>query len=221
MRMALASCRRLAADAPIMHQGGTGDVSKRKDGAERDSVADPALWPALMRRAQDGDAQAYRLLLGSVLPAIRALVRRRVFDEALAEDVVQETMLTLHRVRHTYDPARPMMPWIAAIAATRAIDGLRRQGRVQRRELWDETVLAMELDPDAARRMEAFAVQDEVESLLARLPARQRQAVEMVKLQQMTLDHAAQATSQSVPALKALLHRAFTRLRQDGAGENG
>jgi RNA polymerase sigma-70 factor (ECF subfamily) len=189
--------------------------------AARPSTAEPALWPALMAKAQDGDAQAYRLLLGSVMPAIQSAVRRRVFDEALAEDVVQDTMLTLHRVRHTYDPARPMMPWIAAIAATRAIDALRRQGRTQRREVWDETVLAAELDPHAVARMEDFGAQDEVASLLARLPARQRQAVELVKLQQMSLDHAAQATSQSVPALKALLHRAFARLRQDGAGGRG
>jgi len=189
--------------------------------ARRRARAEPALWPALMVRAQDGDEQAYRLLLGSVMPVLQALVRRRVFDEALAEDVVQDTMLTLHRVRHTYDPARPMMPWIAAIAATRAIDALRRQGRNQRREIWDEAVLAAELDPHAAQRMEDFAVQDEVAQRLARLSARQRQAVEMVKLQQMSLDHAAQATSQSVPALKALLHRAFARLRRDGAGGHG
>ncbi len=187
----------------------------------RQTLADPALWPALMHKAQDGDARAYRLLLGSMMPAIEALVRRRVFDEVLAQDVVQDTMMTLHRVRHTYDPARPMMPWIAAIAATRAIDALRRQGRRQRREIWDEAVLAAELDPQATARMEDFGVQDEVAALLARLPARQRQAVDMVKLQQMSLDQAAQATSQSVPALKALLHRALARLRQDGAGGHG
>ncbi|WP_218018865.1 RNA polymerase sigma factor [Novosphingobium rosa] len=196
-----------------------------RDGIDRKSRAigraEPALWPALMRKAQDGDQQAYRLLLGSLMPAIQSLVRRRVFDEALAEDVVQEVLMTLHRVRHTYDPARPMMPWIAAIAATRAVDALRRQGRVQRREIWDETVLAMELDPDAGARMEDFAVQGEVSQLLSTLPARQRQAVEMVKLQEMSLDHVAQATSQSVPALKALLHRAFAKLRQNGVGDNG
>jgi RNA polymerase sigma-70 factor (ECF subfamily) len=173
-----------------------------------------------MQKAQGGDQDAYRCLLGSLVPAIRALVRRRVYDEALADDVVQDTLLTLHRVRHTYDPTRPMMPWIAAIAAARAIDGLRRQGRTQRREVWDEVVLAMELDPDATRQMEHFAVENELGRLLDLLPARQRQAVEMVKLQQMSLDHAAQVSHQSVPALKALLHRAFTRLRQHGNDGN-
>lgn len=194
-------------------------MSGRCDKSEE--TAGPALWPALMVEAQAGDQQAYRRLLGALLPAIRALVRRRVFDETLADDVVQDTLLTIHRVRHTYDPARPMLPWIAAIASTRAIDALRRQGRIQRRELWDETVLAMELDPDAARRMEGFADQHEVGRLLDLLPARQRQVVEMVKLQQMSLDHAAQVSQQSVPAIKALLHRAFTRLRHHGIGDNG
>lgn len=194
------------------------------DGPERPArmiLADPAQWPSLMHKAQAGDQRAYRCLLGSVLPAIRMMVRRRVYDEALADDVVQEVLMTLHRVRHTYDPARPIMPWIAAIVSARAIDGLRRQGRIQRRELWDETVLAMELDPDAQRRMEEFATGDEVGRLLDLLPERQRQAVDMVKLQQMSLDQAAHASSQSVPAIKSLLHRAFARLRQHGIGDNG
>jgi RNA polymerase sigma-70 factor, ECF subfamily len=210
---------------PRPRRGHEGTGVSARDGqsgrAERRACAEPALWGALMARAQDGDEPAYRLLLGSILPVLTALVRRRVFDEALAEDVVQDTMMTLHRVRHTYDPARPMLPWIAAIASTRAVDALRRQGRIQRREIWDEAVLAMELDPEGARAMEAFAVRDEVSRRLAELPARQRQAVEMVKLQQMTLDHAARATSLSVPALKALLHRALARLRQGEVGDNG
>jgi len=199
-------------------------VSTQRDSARKPArpiTADPCGWPALMERAQAGDQQAYRQLLDALVPAIRNLVRRRVFDDALADDVVQETLLTVHRVRHTYDPARPLMPWIAAIAAARAIDGLRRQGRIRHREVWDEATLAMELDPDAARPVETFANQHEVARLLGLLPARQRQAVEMVTLQEMSVDHAAAASRLSVPAIKALLHRALTRMRQHGIGDHG
>lgn len=199
-------------------------VSTQSDSAlrpDRQTTPDPSEWPALMERSQAGDQHAYRQLLGALVPAIHNLVRRRVFDDALADDVVQETLLTMHRVRHTYDPARPLLPWIAAIAAARAIDALRRQGRIQRREVWNEATLAMELDPDGARPMEQLANRHEVERLLDVLPTRQRQAVEMVKLQQMSVDHAAQASHLSVPAIKALLHRALARMRQHGIGDHG
>jgi RNA polymerase sigma-70 factor (ECF subfamily) len=80
-----------------------------------------------MRRAQDGDQAAYRMVLRAIVPAIRRIVARRIFDEALVEDAVQDTLMTIHRLRHTYDPARPLMPWVAAIATSRAIDALRRR----------------------------------------------------------------------------------------------
>lgn len=197
---------------------GSSDVPDAPGETPPEVTTDPGLWPVLMVRAQTGDQQAYRQLLGSLLPPLRALVRRRVFDETLAEDVVQDTLLTLHRVRHTYDPNQSLLPWIAAIASMRAVDGLRRQGRIQRRELWDEVAMAAELDPDATNRMEGFAATREVGRLLSQLPARQREAVELVKLQQMSLSNAAKITGQSVAALKSLLHRAFIRLRQNGIG---
>ena len=75
-------------------------------------------WPEWMRRAQDGDQAAYRMVLRAIVPAIRRIVARRIFDEALVEDAVQDTLMTIHRLRHTYDPARPLMPWVAAIATS-------------------------------------------------------------------------------------------------------
>ena len=67
-------------------------------------------WPALMARAQAGDRAAYNQLLKAMVPAIRALVCKKIRDEVLVEDVIQETLLAIHRVRHTYDPQRPILP---------------------------------------------------------------------------------------------------------------
>lgn len=168
-----------------------------------------------MRRAQDGDQAAYRIVLRAIVPAIRRIAARRIFDEALVEDAVQDTLMTVHRLRHTYDPARPLMPWVGAIATTRAIDVLRRSGRTRRFEVADDE--AMEAAPDhAADPGEAWGNEREVALLLGRLPQRQRMMVEMVKLKEMSLDDAAQASRTSVSAVKALLHRALARLREDG-----
>lgn len=64
-----------------------------------------------MARAQDGDRQAYRILLEDATPFLRALAGRCFKETADVEDVVQDVLLTVHAVRQTYDPRRPFGPW--------------------------------------------------------------------------------------------------------------
>lgn len=172
-----------------------------------------------MVRAQDGDQEAYNRLLKGMVPAIRSLVRRRIIDEALREDVVQDVLLTIHRVRRTYDPARPILPWVSAIATSRAIDALRRTGRRRLREVHDEA--AFMDHADAAQPFEEATSAQEINGMLSRLPYRQRLMVEMVHLREMSLSDAAASSHLSISAVKALLHRALTRLRQNGANDHG
>lgn len=169
-----------------------------------------------MRQAQDGDQAAYRSVLRAVLPVVRTLARRCIVDDTLAEDVVQETLLTIHRLRHTYDPGRPLLPWIAAITRARAIDALRRSGRSYRREVVDEVLLAQAGDPDALTAIAASDAVREIGRMLEVLPLRQRTIVEMVKLREMSLDDAATESRMSVSAVKSVLHRALARLREYG-----
>lgn len=169
-----------------------------------------------MRRAQDGDQAAYRLVLRALLPGIRRMARRRIADEALAEDAVQDTLLTIHRLRHTYDPARPLMPWVSAISAARSIDALRRSGRARRFEVADEEAMMAACDPGAAEPGQALERERQVARMLDLLPQRQRMMVEMVKLREMSLDDAARTSRLSLSSVKSLLHRALARLREEG-----
>ncbi len=90
------------------------------------AAARRAAW---MGAAQDGDARAYRLLLRECATLAAAVARRHGVPPFAVDDVVQDTLLTVHRVRHTYDPTRPFDPWLRAIAGRRAVDALRRRGR--------------------------------------------------------------------------------------------
>ena len=128
--------------------------------------------------------------------------------------MVQDTLLTLHRVRQTYDPQRPFSPWLASIAARRGIDGLRRRSRVARYEISNE-VESYETfaDPAANSDIEALGAAEELEQLLQRLPPRQRQALEAMKLKELSLREAAAVSGQSVGALKVNTHRAIKALR--------
>lgn len=171
-------------------------------------------WPALMARAQAGDKQAYNQLLKAMVPAIRAFVRKKIRDEALVEDVIQETLLAIHRVRHTYDPQRPILPWVAAIASARAIDALRQRGRSQ--EVQDDD--ALKLHP--AGPEDGVTGQDEITEYLGTLPLRQREIVESVHLREQSLAQAAAETNLSLSAVKSLLHRAMLNLRKYGSSKH-
>lgn len=171
-------------------------------------------WSQLMCAAQAGDRAAYSRLLHEVTPFVRALLRRHCWQPQDLEELVQDTLLALHRVRQTYDPKRPFSPWLGAIAMRRGIDGLRRRSRRARHEVTASAESYETFtDPDANIDMDAAAAPAEVEALLQRLPPRQRQALETLKLREMSLTEAAAVSGQSVGALKVNTHRAIKTLR--------
>ena len=178
---------------------------------------------ALMRLAQDGDAAAYQALLRACLPVVAAAARRQGVPREQVDDVVQEVLLTVHRVRHTYDPARPFLPWLRAIAQRRAVDALRRQGRRHGREVHDPIAYEGHADPapSAGQALEGAEHASRLRLAIGALPQRQREAVERLGLGEQSLDEAAAETGRSKGALKVNLHRALKALRGRLGGEPG
>ncbi len=169
-------------------------------------------WGALLAAAQQGDAAAYRNFLVSILPFVRSVARRRSWSDDMAEDVVQDTLLTVHRVRHTYEPGRPVRPWLAAIVARRAIDAMRRLGRQSAREVHDPAAYETFADP-GANREEAGDAPETLARMMTQLTPRQKEAVDLVKLKEMSLMEASAASGQSIASLKVNVHRAIRKLR--------
>jgi RNA polymerase sigma-70 factor, ECF subfamily len=187
-------------------------------GEARHSIASGASareldWSILMARAQDGDGEAYRRLLGDIVPYLRSLARRHHRDPGDVEDTVQDVLLTVHAIRHTYDPHRPFGPWLVAIARRRIVDRLRRQGRTRAREV------ALDLEHETFCAPEANLGEGEwnrraLDDAIKNLPPGQREAVRLLKLQEMSLQQAAVASGMSVAALKVAMHRALKNLRK-------
>jgi RNA polymerase sigma-70 factor (ECF subfamily) len=169
----------------------------------------------LMRAAQDGDAAAYDELLRAVAPRVRRMVvRQRGFAGAdVVEDLVQDVLLTVHRARATYDPARPFMPWLLAIVRHRLADGARRHARTRAREvaLDGETLTLAE---PATNPLDEMADVEALRQAVRALPARQRTAIELLKLRELSLDEAAALSGMRVGALKVATHRAMGALRR-------
>ncbi|MGH8233316.1 MAG: RNA polymerase sigma factor [Rhodanobacteraceae bacterium] len=167
-----------------------------------------------MAAAQAGDRRLYERLLADSVALIRAVARRQGVTQDHLDDVVQETLITVHRVRHTYDPTRSYDTWLSAIASRRAIDALRSRGRRDRRELHDDLALELHSDRDdasaaAERQQQARRLRETV----AQLPAAQREAVEHLGLKEQSLAETAAHTGRTTGALKVNLHRALKALR--------
>ncbi len=164
-----------------------------------------------MAAAQRGDSGLYERLLGELLPLLRAFVRGRIRDHAAMEDVVQNVLLAVHRARHTYRPERPFSPWLAAVARNAVIDHLRRrQRRVAREEpLEDAERVAGEM---AEPQIDPL-LSPEIRAALERLPAAQREAVELIQIRGLSVAEAAERVGIKPGALKVRAHRGYRALR--------
>lgn len=183
--------------------------------ADRD--AQGARWRMLMAQGQAGDAAAYRALLVEVTPWIRGAARAMLRDAAEAEDAVQDALLTLHQVRHTYDPTRPFKPWLATVAKRRVLDrmdGARRRLARHAPVEAAENVASETFSAHGPNTQEQGLRADELRAAMARLPKGQRQALELLKLQEKSLAEAAAETGLSITALKVATHRAMISLRK-------
>ena len=146
-----------------------------------------------MAAAQSGDGTAYSRLLRDVLPYVRAIVRRHHATPDRVEDVVQDVLLTIHRVRNTYDPSRPFTAWLGAIAHRRSVDAVRRKVRIDAAETFSPVAYETYADPAANKDISAHEDNAVLAEAIAALPPRQRQAVELLRLREMSLVEASAA----------------------------
>jgi RNA polymerase sigma-70 factor (ECF subfamily) len=189
--------------------------------ANRDNAADRQC-SAWMLAARTGDEAAYNALLRSCIPLIRRMARRQGIRSHGVDDVVQDTLLALHRARHAYDPSRSFTGWLSTIAQRRAIDGLRRSGRIRASEI--HAPLAYENHPDANGDLTAGAAKlDRMARLrvaLRKLPTGQRRTVEVV-LRSRSFGCAAAAAGCPIASLRVSWHRALAALRAQVIGGDG
>lgn len=187
------------------------DAGQQPAGNRQGEEARDIDWTILMARAQDGDATAYLRLLQEITPYLRSLVRRWHKDRWDVEDTVQDILLTVHSIRHTYDPSRPFGPWLVGIANRRAVDRLRRRGRQALRE----TPLNPEHEDVATTAPEIDGILDKhrLEEAIGSLPPVQQEAVNLLKLEEMSLKDASAQTGLSIASLKMATHRALRKLR--------
>ncbi|HUJ32673.1 MAG TPA: RNA polymerase sigma factor [Candidatus Acidoferrum sp.] len=184
-----------------------GYVDTGKDWVKTAYPMRPESLETLMARYQAGDFAAATALIDHVSPQLHRFFVVQFASRADADDLLQETWLRIHKVRRTYRPGEPLLPWFYAIARHVRVDHYRKAIRITARER------KLEEMSEAAAAHEEFGT-DELEALLAPLPESQREVIEMLKVAGMSLEEVARATSSSVGSVKQKAHRAYEKLRE-------
>jgi RNA polymerase sigma factor (sigma-70 family) len=187
------------ADAGAESGADSGADSRAESGNERAEHA----WGALMAAAQGGDGAAYRRLLLAVKTWLGRYYRGRL-PPSMIDDAVQEALLAIHEKRHTYDPSRPFVAWLAAIARYKWIDAL----RALKAKPTDELMESVAADDTEAATTSAW----DLERIMVRLKPAQAEVIRLVKLQGFSTEEAAARTGQSVSLVKVNIHRGLKQL---------
>lgn len=169
-----------------------------------------------MARFCDGDEDAFAVLYDRYAPQLEVFLRRFVRDRALAEDLLQTTFLSVVRARGRYTPTGGVRAWMYAIAANAGRDALRRRG-ARPEQAFDPALLADLASAgdgaDPALPLSDPNVVRAVDQALQQLPAEQREAVLLHKMQGLSFPEIARALGTSVGAAKVRAHRGYQRLK--------
>jgi RNA polymerase sigma-70 factor (ECF subfamily) len=166
-----------------------------------------------MERYAAGDDAAFAAVYDKIAPRLYGYLLRQTRERSRAEDLVQQTMLHIHRARTRFIPGAEVTPWAFAIARRLLLDGLRRAKR---------EVAPSEEDPDSALAtgdaaddmVQARELAARITAVLAKLPESQRVAFELLKQEGLTVAEAAEVLGTTAAAVKLRAHRAYEALRR-------
>jgi RNA polymerase sigma-70 factor (ECF subfamily) len=160
-----------------------------------------------MSQYQQADPIAAEALVDLLSPKFYRFFSSRPGDTVEAEDMLQELWLRIHRARHTYHPSEPLLPWVYAIALAVRVDYYRKRRRIASHETGAKVLPEYPQNKGKHSNLLTF------EELVATLPRSQREVLTMLKVNDLSVEEVARATSTTVGAVKQKAHRAYGRLR--------
>lgn len=173
--------------------------------------SDSSRWSTLMIRAHAGSESDYQQLLSELANVIHAYLRKRLGNQHFIEDCVQESLLAIHRARHTYDPKRPFRPWFFTIVRHKMIDYLRHKNTCRK------IIERHQQQADIRnQQIQSNILEDSIDngSLLNALPTQYKEVLTLTKLLGFTGAETAKQLGITEGAVKVRVHRAINKLRQ-------
>jgi len=187
------------------------------DGEDRDRANDRDV--ELMGRIRDGDFAAFEQLIGIHQRSVIGTVAKMLGNPAESEDIAQQVFLRVWKSAGRYEPQARFTTWLFTITRNLVFNEVRRRQRkptvsVQEREETTnrvvEDVQGSSPDEDLLRSEMEAAIDRAIEAL----PEKQRLAVVLRRYEEMPYEEIGEVLSMSVPAVKSLLFRARTQLKE-------
>jgi RNA polymerase sigma-70 factor (ECF subfamily) len=172
---------------------------------------------AAMDRYACGEATAFAALHRALFPRLLAFLTRLSGSPTVADDLVQETFLRMHRARSTFARGAAVVPWAYAIARNVHLDHTR-ASKLRRTERLPSDPGSEPVDPSSGD-VESSAIAAEgaraVQRVLARLPSAQRDAFVLIRYEGMSVQDAAAILGATPTAVKLRAFRAYEALRAE------
>lgn len=175
--------------------------------------SDKLSWEDLASAAQAGEKRSYEQLLREIYPYILKNLYPKLANSDWADDIAQEVLLSIHKSFHTYSTERPFKPWLHAIIHYRKADYLRRHYGARKDKTVDiDTQINLASDVTGP---EALSELKNVDAELQKLPEKQREVFQMIKIQGYSAQEVAYKTGMSISAVKVSAHRTMERLKEN------
>lgn len=171
---------------------------------------------ALMIGYQNGSMDDFEGLYAALKQPLLRYLWTFVRNATVAEDLLQETFLQIHRARQTYTPPRPVRPWIYAITRHVALMHLR-SGRRRKEYLADDQLPDVPVPPE----MEKLADHATLHRLLADLPPQAQEVLMLHHLLGLSFHEVGQILGVAAGTAKVRSHRALKKLREKVAETQG
>lgn len=166
----------------------------------------------LMASYLEGQLAAFDALHAALSPRIRGYLLMQCRDAAVADDLVQDTFMQLHRSRRTYEPGRPVTPWAFAIA--RHVFLMHRRRTFRRIRFEEGLAVHQKTSGDLRDEARSLADRDELRRALVGVPADQREAVLMHHVEGWSFAEVAARLGIRVNAAKTRAFRGMRKLKQ-------
>jgi RNA polymerase sigma-70 factor (ECF subfamily) len=178
-------------------------------------VSDPRSDEELMLAYVAGERAAFKLLFERYAGLLFGMAKRRLGSDDDARDVVQQTMLQMHRARNDFRPGARLRPWLFTIAMNLVREQYRKRKRRREQVLEPSHSPAVpenasEVERDDDQRVRAARIR----TALASLPAQQREVIELHWFEESPYEEIARVVGASVAAVRVRAHRGYERLRE-------
>jgi RNA polymerase sigma-70 factor (ECF subfamily) len=170
--------------------------------AEQDKVLS-----SLLVLAQNGDKDAYNSFLNEISRILRSYLLSRMKETDIVDDIVQDTLISIHKARQTYLPERPLGPWLYAICNHRLVDFYRKFRRVQSYE----EQIGFDLFPEISIDIEN---EIDIEECLLDLPSTQRSVIQLLKVEGHSVKEVALKMGISESNVKVTAFRGYENIRR-------